>query len=122
MDLGDSVEKHLTGLGFQIEWVWMNRQAFFLLAWKGRRVQVLYADFNGRLGNLRPGEVKQVFLDLLGFLGDLEPWRRIIRGREIGFKWMMFKKPTALHNRLLKEAGVEPFFFPPTGDPPEFEG
>jgi hypothetical protein len=111
MNLENAIEKYFNAKGFQAEWVYMNREAFFLLVWKGQQLQIHYVDAAGCIEDFDVSSIKEAFFELLGFLRCLSLWQKNFQGREITFKWLMLEEPTALQAKILKTAGVEPFLF-----------
>lgn len=110
------VEKWFITQGFRTEWIWMGRNEVFLLAWKGRVLAVNFVEPDGSAGPEGSITVKKIFLELFSHLRRLESWDRIFKGREVSFKWLSFRRFSGPQIEILKEAGVEPFFFEPDGD------
>jgi hypothetical protein len=116
MDWQNAVERHFQALGYKVDWIWMNRRALFLLAWKGSEIQVHRVE--GEWGS-RPAQavvVRDGFLELLGYLKRLGKLGESLDQREIILKWMSFRGFSDAEQKVLREAGVEPFFFKPDGE------
>jgi hypothetical protein len=109
----DMLEKRFIDQGFQIEWIWMGRDALFLLAWKGRVLAVHFVEPDESAGPEEPMAVKELFLELFSHLRRLESWDRIFKGREVLFKWLSFRSFSDRQIEVLKEAGVDPFICQP---------
>jgi hypothetical protein len=103
--------QHYRRLSYGAEWVRVPKGGLFLLAWKGRQVEVVFADRKRSAGKAGPGAVKKEFMDLLGHLCRDPRWGRVFRGRDVIFKWMMFQEPTREECQVLEMSGVEPFEF-----------
>ncbi len=111
MDWQSAVEEHFKALGFGGDWIWMNRRVLFFLAWKGNEIQVYQVEREWCPRPSDPVEVKDAFIELLGYLRRLSKWEKNFRGRDIAFKWMSFRELSEVERGVLREAGVEPFLF-----------
>lgn len=108
----NAVEERFEGWGFQTDWIWMNRHALFLLAWRGPEIHIHYVEWEGHSLPARTEEgVKDLFMELLGYLRRLDKWGNYFKGRTILFKWMAFKEIPETQKKILEEAGVEPSHF-----------
>ena len=118
MDWQSAVESHFKAMGYKVDWIWMNRRTLFLLAWKGNEIQVhqVEREWSGRPA--QSAAVKQGFLELLGYLERLGKWGESFDRRKIILKWMAFRGFSDAEQGVLREAGVEPFFFRPDGEDP----
>lgn len=107
-----AVQDYYRGLDCRIEWVHLDRGSVFLLAWKGKEVQVVFVDLKNILRQARAADAKEEFLILLSYLIRQSNWERIFKGREVLFKWMTLEEPSDEGRKILTEAGVEPFSLP----------
>ncbi len=114
MDWEKVIRKSFEKQGFRAEWVWMGRESAFLLTWKGRQVQVYYADLKGQLRTQKSKAVRESFLNFLSHLNRLPQKDAIFKGREMVFRWLVLETPTSADLELLREAGVEAFLFVPS--------
>jgi hypothetical protein len=105
------VENKFKDQGFRTEWIWMGRYKLFFLAWKGHQVQVYFVEPDSGIEPEKASGVKELFLELFSNLRRLETWDRVFKGREVSFRWLAFRLVPEGQGQILKEAGVEPFFF-----------
>lgn len=115
MDWQSTIEGRFVEGGFQVDWIWMNRSVLFLLAWKGRGIQVYYVEWEGGLRPLKVSVIKGVFIELLSYLRRYERFERAFKGRNVVFRWMVFRELPGSERMLLEESGVKPVFVPPDG-------
>ena len=112
MEWQNVIEDRFEGRGFQTDWIWMNRHALFLLAWKNREILIHYVEWEGHSHPVSTAdEVKDLYVELLGYLRRLDRWGNYFKGRKILFKWLAFKAIPEAQRKILEEAGVEPSFF-----------
>jgi hypothetical protein len=113
MDWEKVIRKSFEKQGFRAEWVWMGPDAPFLLAWKGRQVQVYYVDLTGQIRLQKSKAIRESFLNFLSHLNLLPQKDGIFKGREMVFRWLMLEAPSSAAREILREAGVEVFLFQP---------
>lgn len=98
-------------LSYRIEWIRFSAERLFLLAWKGGKLRVVFADLRNDIGRVSAEEARERFLVLLVHLRKDRRWDEIFRGREVRFQWLTLENPTPRDRRALAAAGVEPFSF-----------
>jgi hypothetical protein len=113
MDWEKVIRKSFEKQGFRVQWVWMGPQELFLLTWKGRQVQVYYADLTGQIRVQKSKAIRESFLNFLSHLNRLPQKDDIFKGREMSFRWLLLEAPSASGREILREAGVEVFLFRP---------
>ena len=96
---------------YRTEWCRIGQDSLFLLAWKGRRVELVFVDLLERLGEATIPEVREEFLNLLSRLCKRARWKRIFKGRDVLFKWLVLEGISERGRRILRLVGVEPFPF-----------
>ncbi|HVZ80357.1 MAG TPA: hypothetical protein VHE12_06075 [bacterium] len=111
-----NIEKHLGRQGYRIKWVRTKHGTVFLLAWKGKEVQIIYSDSGDELPLASAERVKEHYIGLLVHLVPDPGWEDVFKGREVFFKWATARSSLDAGSRTLEQAGVERFYFPDLGD------
>ncbi len=105
------LQKHFVDLGYRVEWAYLNRGGTYLLAWRGREVQLVFADPANHLHRASVEQVRDKFLDFISYLTRQAAWRDIFKGRDVRFRWASLSGPSEEGNKKLSAAGVESFQF-----------
>lgn len=110
------IEKHLGRQGYRTRWIRIKKDSFFLLAWKGKEVQIIFSDSVDTLPVLSTDKVKEHYIGLLVHLIPDPEWEDVFKGREVFFKWATARSSLDVGSRTLDLAGVERFYFPQIGE------
>jgi hypothetical protein len=103
----DYFERH----SYKTEWARLPAGGLFLLAWKGKQVEIIFLDLTGGIEKTSEADVKEEFLNLLSHLCRWSQWERVFKGREVLFKWLAWASFSHAQRRILEMAGVEPLEF-----------
>lgn len=107
-----SIEKHLGRQGYRIKWIRTKNDSVFLLAWKGKEIQIIFTDDEDELPLISKDRVKERFIGLLVQLIPDPDWEDVFKGREVFCKWATTRSSLDVGVRTLDLAGVERFYFP----------
>ena len=105
------IQDHFEQHSHKTELVRLPAGGLFLLAWKGKRVEIILLDLTGHIQKTSEVEVKEEYLNLLSHLCRWSQWDRIFKGRDVLFKWLAWEDFSNAERHILEMAGVEPLEF-----------